>query len=235
MKRRGITFIEVVIAAAFTAIIVGAIGVAFSLTIRHEMNFRGPREDFESRLHLESRIKDLLSHVYLSSDSNDQETYLVAGNPSDLEVSSTTPGLTFTILGTRPLSAALENTTDEFDTRNQTYGPTGGLTEVSLSTTPVGDAGGLQGLFLRIQAPADEDTTQGGYETLLSEQVASIRFEFLDGTEWVTEWDTTIDRRLPAEIRVYYTVQNDPDTENIIDVRIPVELTEPQREQVPTP
>lgn len=229
MKRRGITFIEVVISAALTAIIVGAIAVAFSLTIRHEMNFRVPRETYETRLALESRIKNVISQVYINADANDEGTYLIAGNPSDLDASAATTGLTFTILGSRPSSAAIESQTEEFETRNQNYGPIGGLTEVSLSTTPVGDAGDLQGLFLRTQTPADTDTTQGGYETLLSDQVSSIRFEFLDGTEWVTEWDTTTDRRLPAEIRVYYTLQNEPDAENIIDVRVPLQIQEAQQ------
>jgi len=56
------------------------------------------------------------------------------------------------------------NTTDDFETQQTLYGPVGGVSEISLSTTAVGDAGSHTGLFERRQTPSDGDPTQGGTE-----------------------------------------------------------------------
>ena len=120
--------------------------------------------------------------------------------------------LTFTT--TAPdIPLAIVSSTDDFETQQQTYGPVGGVAEVSLSTTAVGDAGDRTGLFERLQRPSDGDATQGGTETLLSDQVKGIGFQFWDGAEWVEAWDSTTTPdtgRLPAAVLVTYTLLGDP-------------------------
>lgn len=53
------------------------------------------------------------------------------------------------------------------------------------------------------------------------DQMSEILFEFWDGTQWITSWDTDSDgRRLPAAVRVTYRVSSDTDEHSFV-VRIP--------------
>ncbi|RYG45550.1 hypothetical protein EON79_12380 [bacterium] len=56
---------------------------------------------------------------------------------------------------------------------------------------------------------------------MLDADVATISYEFWDGTEWITEWDTrsTQGRRLPASVRITYT-RNGDEQEHVFTVRI---------------
>ncbi|MDR3689012.1 MAG: prepilin-type N-terminal cleavage/methylation domain-containing protein [Fimbriimonas sp.] len=114
--------------------------------------------------------------------------------------------LMFTAIGRKPSASALAST-DDFETNNQNFGPQGGVSEFSVSLTPVGDPQGQTGLILRRQTPADQDATQGGYESMLEPDVTHISYEFFDGTNWDSTWDTfqqTGTRRLPNAVRVTY-------------------------------
>ena len=117
--------------------------------------------------------------------------------------------LMFTVMG-RPLpgSVLAEDPSDDFETTNQHYGPQGGLAEYAISMTPVGDAQGQKGVILREQLPADEDATQGGYESVIEPDVTSLTFEFFDGTAWQPSWNTFAQttRQLPAAVRVTYSL-----------------------------
>lgn len=125
--------------------------------------------------------------------------------------------LTFTANGIAPNAAILSPTAtsqtsdsssdvSDFETANQNYGPQGGVIEVGLSLTAVGDPQGQTGLFLRIQRPADGDSSQGGTESLLLKDIDLVTFEFYDGQEWQPSWDTSTmtTQRLPAAVRVTY-------------------------------
>lgn len=148
------------------------------------------------------QITELIRHAYLSPDATTETTFFVS---TDEE-----PGLAFTTTGLRVPTAFVEST-DGFETNNETFGPQGGVTEVALSTTAVGDNGGRAGLFLRRQTPADADPTQGGRERVLDPVVTDATFEFWDGTSWVTTWDTRTQttKRLPAAVRVTLTAGED--------------------------
>ena len=105
----------------------------------------------------------------------------------------------------------------------------GGPVEVSISTTAVGNPTGnnQSGLFERVQRPSDADATQGGTESLLTPDVDSIGFQFWDGAEWLTSWDTTSTttgqlNRLPAAVEVTYVLKSDPTkTQKTFIVMIP--------------
>ena len=92
-------------------------------------------------------------------------------------------------------------------------GPQGGVAEVSLGMIAVGEeAPSTMGLFERLQLPADGDAAQGGTELVLEPAVTQLGFEFYDGIEWTTDWDTqNSTRRLPAAVRVSYTLATDAD------------------------
>ena len=117
--------------------------------------------------------------------------------------------LMFTVMG-RPLPATVlaQDPNVDFETANQNYGPQGGIAEYSISMTPVGDPQGQKGVILREQVPADQDATQGGFEQIIEPDITNITFEFYDGTQWQSSWNTFAQttRQLPAAIRVSYTM-----------------------------
>ena len=116
------------------------------------------------------------------------------------------------------------DTTDDFETANQKFGPQGGVSEYTLSLSPTGQpTTDKQGLFLRVQTPADGDAKQGGNETLFMEGISTIQFEFWDGQQWLTTWDSVAvqTRRLPAAVRVTYRGANET-TDRVIVIRLPL-------------
>ena len=114
---------------------------------------------------------------------------------------------------------------------NADFGAQGGVTEISITQTPVGDPGQYNGaLYIRTQRPADADYTQGGTEQVFDDGIQKLQFEFFDGLNWDGGWDTTQSgmHYLPAAIRVHYWLKTDPDTEHIFVVRIPLSTLTPQ-------
>jgi hypothetical protein len=115
----------------------------------------------------------------------------------------------FTVMGrTVPAKVLAADPNDDFETDNQNFGPQGGVAEYSISLTPVGDSQGQKGVVLREQLPADEDATQGGYESIIEPDITKITFEFFDGTQWQSSWNTFAQttRQLPSAIKVTYTM-----------------------------
>lgn len=175
----------------------------------------------ETLLRFENSLRDVIRRAALSPTTGDPASYFLGGALSIGGSGTEATSVVFTAL--RYPSDALLGSEATFEEINERYGPPAGMEEISLSMTPYGDAGGRTGLFLRRQTPADGDPTQGGYEELLSPDVASIRFEFFDGREWITAWDTTAqaEPRLPAAVRVIYTYVETPDIERTFVVKLP--------------
>src|SRR5204862_2978746 len=127
--------------------------------------------------------------------------------------------VTFTTAKTR-LPAAQIDSQDDFETQNQRFGAQGGIEEVSLGLSPVGHTDQNGGLFLREQQPSDGDPTQGGYESVLDPTIADIRWEFFDGANWQTDWDSrTTRRRIPAAVRITYQLDGE-DIQHVFLVRL---------------
>ena len=120
--------------------------------------------------------------------------------------------MTFTTTSPAPPQRALDNSTDDFETQQTANGPVGGLAEISLGMTPIGNAGDKTGLFERVQRPSDGDPTQGGNESVLSADITSIGFQFWDGQQWLDTWDTTkmTPPRLPQSVQVTYKLKSEP-------------------------
>jgi len=218
MKRRGFTLIELLVAAILTAIIVSALSTAFAVTVHHQLHFTEPRARFEGVALFEDQVKNQLMKATVTNDPG-QTTFFIADSLSG--DSSVSDRLVFTVIGNKPSAAAANNTETDFASRNQTIGPVGGVTEVGISMTPVGDSGSLNGLFLRKQTPSDSDPESGGYESLLSEDVTTFELEFWDSTAWVATWDSRTENRLPGAVRVRYTLSSDADTQHGFVVRLP--------------
>ncbi len=219
MKRRGVTLLELLVAAILAVSVVAGLAMAFQVAVHHEIGFDRPRQQYEAVTDFQTKLRSLLSRAYISSNVNDLVT--VFKSMQDSQIAGSADRLTWTAIGLKPSGAALDLDETDFDQRNKDVGPIGGITEVSVSTTPIGTgAGNLQGLFIRTQTPADEDHDYGGYEQLLTDQVQSIMFEFLDGGNWVTTWDSDTDRRLPTAVRVTYTLTSDTSTSRSFIVRL---------------
>ncbi len=240
-QQYGLTLIELLIVLGITAILASALGYAFTAELTMQRVEEARRAKLDRSDSTERQITQLLQGAKLtalvetspaavpnvlpgqsisSAAPAEQTTYfagVVESGANDLGCDR----LTFTTTAPALPMAAFAGT-DDFETQQQARGPVGGLAEVSLSVTPVGDAGGRTGLFERLQRPSDADPSQGGSEFLLDPQIERIGFQFWDGLEWVTSWSATSPPRLPQAVRVSYTLRGGPSGEvRVFDVPLP--------------
>lgn len=217
-RRRGVTLVELLIVLVITALLASALGWAFTAELTTQRGQEARRADLDRSDRTEREIERLLRGAKLSpAMPAEPASPAAAAGPTTYFQGTAENGasdlgcdrLTFTTTAPAVPLASLDGT-DGFETQQAARGPVGGLSEVSLSTTPVGDPGGRAGLFERVQRASDTDPTQGGFETVLDSQIARLGFEFWDGTGWVTSWDATDPRRLPQAVRVRYTLRGRP-------------------------
>ncbi len=204
MKQRGFTLIEMIIALAMSLLIIGSIAGAFEAALQYQRTTPDRLNAFQDSLQTRKTLDSLFQGTFVSDDEADLLSYFMASDTSSVSQTTTVDGLVFTTLS-KPVDGGylLSASTDSSELNDQ-YGPQGGITEVSLSLSPVGESGDRTGLFLRIQTPSDGDPTQGGTERLLVPDVTSVAFEMWDGTQWLTTWDTVNSgsRRIPPAIRL---------------------------------
>jgi prepilin-type N-terminal cleavage/methylation domain-containing protein len=233
MRNRGFTLIELMISLAIMIIIALGATATYEIAVGFQIRELPQRQVYQARERFENRIRALIRSAYLSPGGGAAPSYFMAGaggigGAAGMQAGSAPADvLTFTATAPAPLGAFLESQND-FETLNEQFGPQGGLAEVSISVTPVGEeAGSRTGPFLRTQRPADGDFTQGGFEELLDANVHALTFEFYDGTAWVPEWDTSTTPRLPAAVRITYTWQEE-DTPRVLIVRLPLSDVTPE-------
>lgn len=223
--RAGIALLETLVVMGITVLLMAAISMAYDVGTRGTVAGQESRSTEAAQRRVEKEITSLLRAAYLDGTT---ATYLIAETNGDttLASSDSTVGtlpdtLSFTRLTSQVPGAVLAST-DTFEDANAALGAHGGVQERKLSMVPTGEAGERTGLFIREQDPADGDYTQGGKERLLSPDILSIGFEFFDGAAWTATWDTTQQStpRLPAVIRVSYTLTRDPQTTHRVAVRI---------------
>jgi hypothetical protein len=227
-RRRGLTLIELLTVAAMSGIIILALSLALAAALRFEREAPRIVDDFERRMHVESQIRSLLRLAYITADEEDEFTYFIGGSSGlglgSIGAEAGADEITFTIAGSRIPPGYLTAAEEDLGTLNRDFGPVGGVAEISLSTSPYAYAPVQEGLFLREQRPADGDPTQGGFQSLLSAEVQTISFEFFDGLNWSGSWDTTtgLERRLPAAVRVSYTLRDEEEgLVRVFVVRLP--------------
>lgn len=255
-RMHGLTLVEMLIVLTITAILASALGYAFTAELTMQRTAQARRAGADRSDATERRITLLLKGAKLSAPAGPEPAALSSGPAFAASASPGAPAspgavpvtyfrglaedgasdlgcarLTWTTTAPAVPLAALSGTED-FEAQQQARGPVGGLAEVSLSATPIGDAGGRTGLFERVQRPSDGDPTQGGFETVLDPQVARIGFQFWDGQEWVSEWPAANPPRLPAAVRVRYTLKGRPDSEvQVFDVPLPASDVDAQKPQ----
>lgn len=214
-KRSGLTLIELLVASIVVGILTMALSSAFASGLSYPNRASASRERELARVRFEDRIRELLANATVTSEANDTASYFVAG----AEAAGEENRLTFTTASST-IPGAVAASTDTFEDQNQRYGPQGGLKEVSIGLTPVGQTNQTTGVFVREQRPSDGDNTQGGFEEQLDAAVNNIQFEFYDGTTWLTDWDTALySRRIPAAVRVTYQLEEE-DQPRVMVVRL---------------
>lgn len=234
----GITLVELLVVVVLMAILTVAVSSAFVSGLDMERLQKQRRSQQDRSEQREQTITRLLQGATITDDVNDTTTFFVAASvDGDTDMGS--DRLTFTTTGPGITQAVRENP-DDFETQQAAQGPVGGTAEVSLGTTAFGDAGDKTGLFLRLQRPSDGDPTQGGREWLLDPDIDRVGFTFFNGTDWVDTWDTILggDRRLPAAVRVSYTLKDAPDDVKSFMVTLPssdVDSLNPAQADNPTP
>ncbi|HLP00068.1 MAG TPA: prepilin-type N-terminal cleavage/methylation domain-containing protein [Fimbriimonas sp.] len=222
--RRGFTLVELMVVLLAMSMILAASASVVREAIQHTERVKDSRVISERDALFEDRIRSIVRAAYLSTDQTDASSYFIGGEDVDNEVSGNIGGgtqLIFTAL-TSKLPADLIQSGDDFETLNEQRGPLGGVTEISISLTPVGNAPVSDGMFLRKQTPADGDPSQGGYESVLDPDIRTIGLEFFDGTDWVEEWNTQQSNtpRLPSAVRILYSREGD-NQDHYIVVHLP--------------
>jgi prepilin-type N-terminal cleavage/methylation domain-containing protein len=86
---------------------------------------------------------------------------------------------------------------------------------------------------LSLSDPQDDPLQSDSQARVLAEEVESVSFEFHDGYEWLSEWDSTYEGRLPNAIGITLTFRAPEFAENSILARAPAESTETFRIVVP--
>lgn len=199
---RGLSLVELLVSLIIVALATTVVSRAFVAAVADEERLNRTLEERRLEARFEDRIERLLSGAALGS--------FVSPVPGDKSGGS----LVFTTWS-EPLPAPLATeSAPDFQTSNERFGPLGGMSEMALSTEPAStEAGQRQGIFLREQRPSDSDLTQGGEESVLDERIGQVQFEFFDGSDWQTSWDSRDDGaqkgELPRLVRVSYVVERD--------------------------
>lgn len=226
-RRSGLTLIEMMLALGMAVLILAALSGSISVALDWQRRQPEARERRERINRFQDRMRILLQSAYLASDTEDAAAYFIADLSSG--AGEFADQINFSAVGNPPSGAYLSDDNDDFQDLNRRFGPQGGCVEYGLSLVPVGTSPYSTGLYLREQRPADGDPTQGGYESMLNEDVESIQFEFFDGIDWVGLWDTRNEgRRLPSAVRVTYHLAGESGDRNFV-VRMPLSDVTPDK------
>jgi Tfp pilus assembly protein PilE len=227
------TLVELMIVMAMTVVIAGALSVAFAGAVSLQRSQEAMRAETDRSDVVERTITRLLTGARLATVGAATAPTTTTGTdaaPASTAVAASTTPITYfqglsdggaaelgsdrlTFTTTMPtVSVKAQQSQDDFETQQSDNGPIGGLAEVSLGMVAVGNPGTKTGLFERVQRPSDGDPTQGGQESVLGPDIASIGFQFWDGQEWLDTWDTTTMTpvRLPQAVQVTYRLKSEP-------------------------
>jgi prepilin-type N-terminal cleavage/methylation domain-containing protein len=218
---RGFTLLELLLVLAMSVVLSGAIAFAYSECVSVQRAHELSLTTQDHTLSMERELTTVIQGAQLSALATDTTSYFIGTDDAGgsnlgcdrLTVTTTAPGI--------PIQSI--DSTDDYLTQQTEYGPYGGLAEASIGTNPIGEAGSHIGLFERIQHPSDGDPTQGGMETDLDSDVVQMGFQFWDGIEWCSLWDTqTGTRVLPQAVQVSYILKSDTsNTPHVFVVPIP--------------
>ena len=88
--------------------------------------------------------------------------------------------------------------------------------------------------FTLVQADADGDTeTMAAYAKLLAAEIVEVSFEYHDGFDWLTEWDSEVEQRVPNAIAITIGFKEPDYQPNAINKESPSAMTKQYRLVVP--
>lgn len=211
LQQNGMTLVELMIVMAISVVISGALAVAFGGAVSLQRSQEAARAAGERTDVVERTVTRLLAGARLSGTTVTPPTTFFQGLSDGGVTEVGSDRLTFTTTAPVVPLKSLDSA-DDYETQQTSTGPVGGLAEVSLGLTAVGNPGDKSGLFERVQRPSDGDPTQGGQESVLGPDIASIGFQFWDGQQWLDTWDTTTMTpvRLPQAVQVTYRLKSEP-------------------------
>jgi prepilin-type N-terminal cleavage/methylation domain-containing protein len=206
--KRGVTLVEVMVVLAASL----ALMTSIVFLTRTEADLVASKQKSLAERNSTIGVEDALCKIFegarLTTSTSDNTSYFESKDDGNSSTDGADRVTLTTTAPSVPLAAYYDSADSE--TQNTTRGPLGSCAEVSIGIVAAGDAGGKTGLFERLQRTSDADLTQGGNEFLISDQIDSIHFEFWDGEEWQTTWDTLENtRRLPQSVQVTYTLKSD--------------------------
>lgn len=208
MRQRGYTLVELMTVFAMSVLVLFGIAIVYSSTLDYVRTTPQRLDEYQSGVRVKTILERYITAAFLNNDDTDRLTYFLYNTESLQSIDQNT--LVFTSLGKTIDGAFLRSDETDFETLNEQFGPQGGVAEVSISLNPIGSDAQGEGLFIRIQNPADGDPTQGGSEQLLFPGVIDAQYEFWDGINWATTWDSILgQRRLPAAVRMSFTMDGD--------------------------
>jgi len=219
--RRGVTLLELLIAGAIGVIIALGAGFAYSAAVTYQTQAGQRRTEQEAIQQAEDRLSTLLRQATLSSDNSSPSSYFVGEQAGGTQSNEAANSLTFVVLGDRVRGNLIEST-DDFETLNQTFGPQGGLMEVQLGSLPNGETTSSTGTYNPNQTPPAWGRPQDAPPQKASPDMTDLVFEFYDGEAWQVGWDTQAEDepRLPSAVRITYTWK-DETTQRILTVKLP--------------
>ena len=219
MKRRAFTLLEVILALALAAVVLGLLAMAVEIHLRVADKSRFRVEEAQLARTLLERIAEDLRNAIPCSQSSSSGGCLL-GNARELQVDishlpRTERPVGLTVGDSPPLAARLS------DARTVTYG----LASQSLDGLPIGPTGegdasaNTYGGLIRRELERAAFTFAGqqglGDELeqateLLAPEVTDLQFSYYDGSTTYEEWDSTTQGRLPAAVRVAISIRPAP-------------------------
>lgn len=220
--RRGFSLIELMISLLIVSVAMWAVVNAYAGAISFERHVSDATARERDIRQIEDELRRLLSGATIGGTNG----VFVSPIPLTSGRSNRSSGLVCTTWSIAPPSRYLQDQDQQFADLNQRFGPQGGQTEVAISMDPVGNVPQQTGLYVRTQRPADSDLTQGGTQEILSDKVRDLRFEFYDGSDWQTTWDSRDANKgkMPTAIRVGY-LYGDEKGYRMIIVRLPISVS----------
>jgi prepilin-type N-terminal cleavage/methylation domain-containing protein len=221
MRRRAFTLLEVILALALAAVVLGLLAMAVEIHLRVADKSRFRVEEAQlARTLLERIAEDLRNAVPCSQSSSSGGCLLGNGRELQVDISHlprTERPVGLLVGDSPPLAARLS------DARTVTYALAGdGLSDGS-ATRPTGAAAAsanTNGGLIRRELERAAFTFAGqqglGDELeqateLLAPEVTDLQFSYFDGSTTYDEWDSTSQGRLPAAVRVAISIRPAPD------------------------
>jgi general secretion pathway protein J len=190
-KSNGFTLLEVLIAVAIMSVIVTVIYATFSTTGRNVERAETSRDATDLARTLVAKLSNDIANAYMNPDMN-------------------APVTTTIFLGkkVRPDTGNEKVAYDELSLTTLTNWRTPNSKETDLwevgyyfKQKPDGTGSGMMRREKR-ELSKDSPALEGGVEYEMTDQVASLRFRYYNGSTWTDEWDSRTQQRLPNAVEI---------------------------------